>query len=324
MLNSAETIDSINSLVKKEIPFLFIISFDGNSNVVFPLDKLHSKNIFFKTPSANNLKNDNFNFQLEFFNKEPMPFSDYSAIFQKVKGEIGKGNTFLLNLTASTPIESNLNLYGLFSIAQAKYKLFYNNEFALFSPECFIKIEESRIKTFPMKGTIRADIPDARERLLNDGKETAEHATIVDLLRNDLSRVATNVHLNRYKYLDLIETNSGAIYQMSSEIEGELPSDFKNRLGEILFSLLPAGSVTGAPKDKTVEIIREVEMQPRGYYTGVFGVWDNEKLDSAVMIRFIRNDAGKLRYHSGGGITFQSDCKLEYNEMIEKIYVPIC
>jgi para-aminobenzoate synthetase component 1 len=253
-----------------------------------------------------------------------MPFSDYSTIFQKVTGEIQRGNSFLLNLTASTPVESNLDLYGLFSIAQAKYKLYYDNEFALFSPECFIKIEESRIKTFPMKGTLRADIPDARERLLNDGKETAEHATIVDLLRNDLSRVATNVHLNRYKYLDLIETNSGAIYQMSSEIEGELPSDFKNRLGEIIFSLLPAGSVTGAPKDKTVEIIREVEMQPRGYYTGVFGVWDNEKLDSAVMIRFIRNDASKLWYHSGGGITFQSDCEREYNEMIEKIYVPIC
>lgn len=175
-----------------------------------------------------------------------------------------------------------------------------------------------------MKGTIRADIPNALEIILNDSKEAAEHATIVDLLRNDLSMVASDVEVARFRYNELVNTNYGAIYQISSEIRGTLPPHYENRLGEILLSLLPAGSVTGAPKEKTVDIINSVELCPRGFYTGVFGIWDTCGLDSAVMIRFIRNNNGKLVYHSGGGITFQSNWESEYNEIIDKVYVPVC
>ena len=87
--------------------------------------------------------------------------------------------------------------------------------------------------------------------------------------------------------------------------------------------MLPAGSICGAPKEKTVAIIQEVEQEERGYYTGIFGYFDGENLDSAVNIRYLEKKEGQLRYRSGGGITFLSDLESEYNELIEKIYVPV-
>ena len=86
-----------------------------------------------------------------------------------------------------------------------------------------------------MKGTIDATLPDAVQTLMNDGKEAAEHATIVDLIRNDLSIVASHVRVERYRYIDVLQTNRGPILQTSSEICGELPEDYKRQLGDILF-----------------------------------------------------------------------------------------
>jgi para-aminobenzoate synthetase component 1 len=102
-----------------------------------------------------------------------------------------------------------------------------------------------------------------------------------------------------------------------------LPLNFQSRLGEIIFTLLPAGSVTGAPKNKTIAIIHEVERADRGYYTGVCGVFDGKNLNSAVMIRYIENHKGVMRFRSGGGITFLSNAQTEYNELNDKVYVPV-
>lgn len=175
-----------------------------------------------------------------------------------------------------------------------------------------------------MKGTIDASLPHADERLLNDPKETAEHATITDLIRNDLSRFAREVTVTRFRYLDKLHTHQGVLWQMSSEIRGRLPHDCHEQLGDLFFSMLPAGSISGAPKKKTVEIIREAENYRRGFYTGVMGYFDGMNLDSAVMIRFLeQGDNGVMAFKSGGGITFQSDAHNEYEEMKQKIYVPI-
>ena len=89
------------------------------------------------------------------------------------------------------------------------------------------------------------------------------------------------------------------------------------------FSLLPAGSVSGAPKPKTIAIIREAEKESRGYYTGVFGYFDGHELNSGVMIRFIEKQGNTYYYRSGGGITTQSDALTEYQETISKVYVPV-
>ena len=174
-----------------------------------------------------------------------------------------------------------------------------------------------------MKGTIDASLPDACERILADKKEEAEHATIVDLIRNDLSQVASEVTVSRYRYIDELQTNKGRLLQVSSEIRGKLPDNWNGNLGTMLFSLLPAGSITGAPKKKTMEIIAEAETYQRGFYTGVMGYFDGNRLDSAVMIRFLEQAGDQLLFKSGGGITSQSDLQSEYNEMKQKVYVPI-
>ncbi len=110
---------------------------------------------------------------------------------------------------------------------------------------------------------------------------------------------------------------------MSSEITGKLSADYHKHLGDILVTLLPAGSISGAPKVKTLKIIEAAENETRGYYTGVFGYFDGENLDSGVMIRFIEQKGDRLFYRSGGGITIQSDLRSEYQEAIDKVYVPI-
>ena len=203
------------------------------------------------------------------------------------------------------------------------YKLWVRDAFTVFSPEIFIRIHNGRIYSYPMKGTINASTPSAARLLINDPKETAEHATIVDLIRNDLSMVAEQVSVSRYRYIDKLQTNQGSILQTSSEIQGVLPDDYLTNLGSIIFRLLPAGSITGAPKKKTMQIIKEAETYDRGFYTGIMGYFDGKDLDSAVMIRFVEQEGGKMYFKSGGGITSQSDVENEYNEMKQKVYVPI-
>ena len=175
-----------------------------------------------------------------------------------------------------------------------------------------------------MKGTIDARVLDAERVILEDYKERAEHYTIVDLIRNDLNRVAERVRVPRFRYIDRLGTSNGEILQVSSEVAGDLTGDCFSRLGDIVFGLLPAGSISGAPKPSTLNIIARAEKEPRGYYTGVFGYFDGEGFDSAVMIRFIEQRDGKFYFRSGGGITINSDREAEYKEVLEKVYLPFC
>jgi len=236
-----------------------------------------------------------------------------------------EGNSYLLNLTFPTEIEintRNTSLLNIFLSSQAPFKLYFKNQFITFSPERFIKIKDNLIKTYPMKGTIDAHILNAHSKILADEKEKAEHVMVVDLLRNDLSIVAKKVRVNKFRYIDKIEAGSKALLQVSSEISGILEKNWSERIGDILFSLLPAGSITGAPKRKTIEIINAVEGYKRGFFTGVFGYFDGKQLDSAVTIRFIERKGEKLIYKSGGGITIDSNVSSEYAEMLEKVYIP--
>src|SRR5690606_17991853 len=144
--------------------------------------------------------------------------------------------------------------------------------------------------------TIDATTPDARQKILSDKKELAEHVTIVDLIRNDVSQVATKVSVARFRYVEELKTSTKNLLQVSSEITGQLPPDYRSHLGDILVKLLPAGSVSGAPKARTLEIIREAEGKLRGYYTGVFGWYDGNSLDSGVMIRYIEKNGEDYVY----------------------------
>lgn len=247
----------------------------------------------------------------------------YDKGFDVVRRGLERGDTFLANLTARTEIELDLSLKEVFLRSAAPYRIYFSNRFVCFSPECFVKIYGDSIYTYPMKGTIDATLDEAESVLLNDYKETCEHYTIVDLMRNDLSSVSQNVHVNKFRYVDHIKTLRGEILQTSSEICGDLSSGWNSHIGDIVRKLLPAGSISGAPKPSTLNLIREAEKRKRGYYTGVFGFFDGKNFDSAVMIRFIEKDGDSFFFHSGGGITINSCCEDEYNEVIEKIYLSV-
>jgi len=311
----------INELASKREPFLFVLSYDLKEQFIQPLNNLDD-DIFFKIGNQRNYpvtpRDKNFIFQ-----KYPLPFTQYQEALEKVLEEIRCGNTYLLNLTFKTPIETNLSLKEIFTYAKAKYKLYFKDQFICFSPEKFIEIEGDTISTFPMKGTIEASIPNAKEKILANEKEMAEHVMIVDLMRNDLGMVARNINVEKFRYVEKIEAGSKKLLQVSSKITGTLPKNWHKSLGDILERVLPAGSITGTPKRSTVYIIDNIENYNRGFYTGVFGLFDGQNCYSAVMIRFIDKENGKLFYKSGGGITIDSDAKLEYEELIDKIYLPL-
>lgn len=313
-------ISRMNKLGADAAPFLFIINYAAAAGYVIGKEELDADFIRwqFHAKPADEISEKDFYWQAF-----PVSKNVYAEKFHFVKQQILRGNSFLTNLTQPTRISTNLTLAGMFDIAAAPYKLWLKDKFLVLSPETFIQIKNGEIKTFPMKGTIDASISDAENRILHDEKEMAEHATIVDLLRNDLSMVAEDVQVTRYRYIERINTMQQDLLQVSSEITGRLPEHYRDQLGDILFMLLPAGSICGAPKAKTLEIIKEAEGYDRGYYTGVCGYFDGKNLDSAVMIRFVEQTADGLVYKSGGGITFQSELDKEYAELIQKVYVPV-
>jgi para-aminobenzoate synthetase component 1 len=312
----------MNKYGSEKEPFMFIIDFDMRCPEIHKLSALPS-GIKFRTPLFSNA--DQLQLQAEKVSlvKFPVSYQTYSEAFRNVHRNILLGNTYLLNLTFPSVIKADLTLEEIFYASVSNYKLLYYDKFVVFSPEIFIRINDGLIKSFPMKGTIDASVADAESIILNDRKEMAEHNTIVDLIRNDISSFADAVAVERYRYIDRIKTENSVLLQVSSEIKGKLTPGYEHRLGEIITGMLPAGSVTGAPKKQTLAIIKESEKYERGWYTGVFGVFDGKSLDSAVMIRYIENSEGQLLYKSGGGITFMSDPEKEYMELISKIYVPV-
>ncbi|HCV49897.1 MAG TPA: aminodeoxychorismate synthase component I [Saprospirales bacterium] len=317
-----ESIEKINKLGTKRIPFFFMIDFEMKKPIIYPLDELPD-HIWYDLNGVSNRKANEAD--SVFFRFEPNPVSkqEYTKAFARVQGHLQYGNTFLLNLAFPSQVDTELSLEDVYHRSEAKYKLYLKDELVVFSPEIFVQIKDDYIYSYPMKGTIDAEAMGADLHILNDKKEIAEHSTIVDLIRNDLSMVAKEVRVTKFRYIDTIKTNVNKLHQVSSEIRGKLSSNFHDRLGSILFTLLPAGSISGAPKPKTLEIIREAELYDRGYYTGVFGIYDGETLDSGVMIRYIEQIAdGSLQYRSGGGITAMSNLETEYQELIDKIYVP--
>ncbi len=314
----------MNYLGKKRLPFLFIIDYETNNNFVLEPQEINPNKFLFKINdyiSNYSAKKPSLPDPI-IFKINPPSYQVYEKSFHKVKKHLVMGNSYLVNLTFPSEVSTNLKLEEIFYNANAPYKLFIKDKLVVFSPETFIRINKNKISSYPMKGTIDASVPDAKKIILNDPKETAEHNTIVDLIRNDLSMISYNVKVNYFRHLSKIKTRQKDLYQISSEITGEIPPNFYNTLGTSFFKLLPAGSICGAPKMKTLDIISESEIYKRGFYTGVFGYFDGKSLESAVMIRFIEQNGTKYLFKSGGGITAWSDCKKEYQELIDKVYVP--
>lgn len=313
----------MDELSLQQVPYFFIIDFLGENVEIYKENEIKKSGLLIDFQSILSQKNKHELSKKVEWKSYPETLESFKSGFELVQKNIRLGNSYLVNYTRKTRIETNLTLEEIFYHSQAKYKVFYKDFFVFFSPETFVKIIDGKIFTYPMKGTIDASLENAAEILKNDKKEKAEHYTVVDLLRNDLSMVANEVKVDQFQHIDFIKTQQKDLFAMSSEISGKIKPEFDGKIGSLMRKLLPAGSILGAPKPKTLEIILEAEGYNRGYYTGVCGWFDGKNLDSCVMIRFIEKENNTLYFKSGGGITHMSKLEDEYQEMKNKIYVPI-
>ncbi|WP_277115171.1 aminodeoxychorismate synthase component I [Chryseobacterium sp.] len=313
----------MDELSLQKVPYFFIIDFLSENVEIYQEHEIKKEGLIIDFQTFSNKKETHKLNKKVVWKSYPETLENFQTGFNKVQENIRLGNSYLVNYTRKTRIETNLTLEEIFYHSNAKYKVFYKDFFVFFSPETFVKIIDGKIFTYPMKGTIDASIENAAEILKNDRKEKAEHYTVVDLLRNDLSMVADDVKVDQFQHIDFIKTQQKDLYAMSSEISGKIKPEFEGKVGSIMQKILPAGSILGAPKPKTLEIILDAEGYDRGYYTGICGWFDGQNVDSCVMIRFIEKQEDQLYFKSGGGITHMSKLEDEYQEMKNKIYVPI-
>ena len=311
----------MNELGRRNEAFVFVIDFDTSKAKIFRPDE--TDKIWWQANNQSNFAQPTTDEKEIKWVTEPVSFGHYKKGYDLVQHHIHNGDTYLLNYTQPTTVKTNLTLEEIFHHSEARYKVLLKDEFVCFSPEIFVQIDAGKISSYPMKGTMDASLPNAKERILNDSKELAEHNTIVDLIRNDLSLVAENVTVEKFRYLERLKTNQRDLWQVSSKISGDLPENYTEQIGDIIFKMLPAGSICGAPKKKTVEIIKAAENYDRGFYTGIFGYFDGHNLDSCVLIRYIEKQDNQLVYKSGGGITFLSNAESEYEELVKKVYIPV-
>lgn len=313
-------IRKLNEFYKKNVPFVVFTDFLGDNAWIKPEVDIDPKELKYDFPNKNKVQSSQakIDFKLQ---KNPIDYSEFTDAFERVMHQLKIGNSYLTNLTFKTPITTNLNLDQVFDQSRAPYRIKYQDHFVVFSPETFVRIEGDTIYSYPMKGTIDASLPHAETQILSDHKEMSEHVTIVDLIRNDLSQIASKVTVTKFRFISKLVTSDKTLLQVSSEISGQLQNPMD--LGDNLFSLLPAGSISGAPKKQTIEIIENAESDKRGFFTGVCGYYDGQVFDSGVMIRFIEKTEDQLYFRSGGGITALSEPEKEYQEMIDKVYVQI-
>lgn len=314
--------EQLNKWGQAHVPFLFVVDFEQQCPIAWKLEDVDPAEVLFDFNGVTNAHAKTTR-DVALQVAESISFREYEKRFNRVVSHMERGDSFLVNLTMKSRINLEGSLRDVFFASRAPYRLWWKNRFVVFSPETFVTTRDRSIYAYPMKGTIDAATPNAHEQILNDRKELAEHVTIVDLIRNDLSEVANVVEVVRFRYVQEVRSRERKLLQVSSEIFGRLRDEYIYKTGDLLTALLPAGSVSGAPKVKTCEIIREAEGEPRGFYTGVCGYFDGENLDSAVMIRFIEESESGFYYRSGGGITAQSDAGREFDEVLKKIYVPV-
>lgn len=253
---------------------------------------------------------------------------EYLAKVQELREQIKEGNTYQGNFTTSFECESSLSSSEIFLSLLSKQSTPYQallhtpfGEVISFSPELFFSIEGERIITEPMKGTMPRGKSESEDRankefLQNDIKNRSENVMIVDLLRNDLSKIVQKASVKVPKLFEI--HTYPTLFQMTSTISATLK---ESRLYEIFKALFPCGSISGAPKKSTLEILQNLERRERGVYCGALGVVERDKATFSIPIRtFFREKASqRLHYGVGSGIVWDSVGESEYEELKTKM-----
>jgi len=301
-------------LGKTELKFLF---YEKNNVEIIDSNDLSFENTEKYFQSTYNIKN----LELD------ITQSEYVKKISKIKDYIAKGDTYQINFTTNAKFEFDgkiipLFLNGIFN-QSAGYSVLinYKNEFILsFSPELFFRTDYETIYSKPMKGTLkRKGNPDEDKKLANlllhDEKNLAENVMIVDLMRNDIGKIAItdSVKVDMLYEVEKYET----LYQLTSTVTGKLK---ENRLSDILENLFPSGSITGAPKIRSMKIIAELEKSPRNLYTGSIGLITSGNAIFNIPIRTVNINklTKKGELGLGSGIVWDSDAENEYEEVLLK------
>jgi len=245
-----------------------------------------------------------------------------------IKNEIENGNTYQINFTTKLKFNYDFKIIdliiSLLKQQSTDYTAILNlgeNLIISFSPELFLKIVGNKIKSSPMKGTLKRGINIGNDiknekKLFNSKKNRAENIMIVDLIRNDLGKICEigTIKVGELFKIEKYET----LFQMISTVEGELKKNIK--LKEIIANTFPCGSITGAPKKSSMEIIKKLENENRGIYTGTIGLLLNDKKVFNIAIRTfdikLKNKNGEIGL--GSGITYRSNPINEYKEVVLK------
>ncbi len=249
----------------------------------------------------------------------------YLKNLEKIQSYIAQGDCYQVNFTQHFAAQSEINALDYYLYLRKRTQTPYscymqfspNCALLSFSPEQFLGIAQRRIETKPIKGTIE-NIPNSNnaERLASSAKNQAENLMIVDLLRNDLSKVC-QLHSVRVDELFALETFNN-VHHLVSHISGELNDEVTEL--QAFFSCFPGGSITGAPKKRAMEIINELEDSTRSAYCGsVFYLNHDGNFDSSILIRTIVKAGKHLHCWGGGGIVSDSDINEEYQESLIKV-----
>ena len=254
---------------------------------------------------------------------------EFSNAISQIRELIAAGDTYQVNFTFPLVAEFKGNARSWFRnlcrAQGAEYCAYFDlgrYKVLSVSPELFFELEGRKVTTRPMKGTIGrgrwlAEDVQMAERLADSAKDRAENVMIVDLLRNDIGRVATAGSVNVKRLFDLERYET--LWQMTSTIEATLRPEVD--FAELMASLFPCGSITGAPKIRTMEIIRDLEALPRGAYTGTLGFLQPggaAVFNVAIRTITIDSDEGIATFGVGGGITYDSTAEREYEECLVK------
>ena len=262
--------------------------------------------------------------------KEETSKKEYEKAIAQIHHHLRQGDTYQVNYTVQLKQDLNANPFAIYNRMVVEQEAGYNayvehDEMAVISmsPELFFEQSDRELITRPMKGTTKRGLTDQEDLgqaawLEQDPKNRSENMMIVDLLRNDMNRLSEvgSEHVERLCQVEQYST----VWQMTSTIKSQVRSDVD--LVEVFRSLFPCGSITGAPKIATMEIIKNLEPQARGVYCGTIGILlPNGRRIFNVAIRTIQLHKGQAIYGVGGGITWDSTWESEYNEVHQKAAV---
>lgn len=259
--------------------------------------------------------------------KPKLSREEYSKKVEIIKNYIHEGDIF--QLVFSNPMSAGyegslLDTYRVLRTTNPSPYMFYFSgddvEIAGASPETLVKVEDGEIRTFPLAGTrprgaSREEDEELEKNLLADPKERAEHNMLVDLGRNDLGRLSEFGTVEVERYMDVLRYSH--VMHIGSEVKGTLRKD--RQAIDAVDSVLPAGTLSGAPKFRACELINELENDRRGIYGGAIGYVDfTGNLDVCIAIRLAYKRKGKVYVRSGAGIVADSVPENEYQECINK------